>query len=132
MDNLGFGLEMTLAGMGTVFGLLLVLMLLLMAIGALDRPGEKPAVAAAPTPPALEDVQDPVPAKADYPSVRIMHNGLTADQIAAITIAVVTHAAVRRNQAAPAMRAHEPGSHLYASRWVNAGRGNQNTAWRRK
>ena len=34
MDDLGWGLFMTAAGMGTVFALLLILMGLLLAIGA--------------------------------------------------------------------------------------------------
>ena len=37
MENLGFGLWMTAMGMGTVFALLLLLMLVLRAIGWVDK-----------------------------------------------------------------------------------------------
>ena len=38
----------------------------------------------------------------------------------------MTHRAVRRREAAPVMRSYWPGSLLYASRWVGAGRSRQN------
>ena len=37
MDNVGFGLYLTLYGMGTVLGLLLLLMLALKAVGWYDQ-----------------------------------------------------------------------------------------------
>jgi hypothetical protein len=37
------------------------------------------------------------------------------------------HQALRRKEAAPAMRQHQPGT--LPSRWVSVGRGLQNTAW---
>jgi len=52
------------------------------------------------------------------------------DLVAAITVAVLTHKAVRRHQAAPALRSYWPGSLLYASRWVATGRARQNRSWR--
>ena len=52
------------------------------------------------------------------------------DQVAAITVAVVTHAEHRRRQAAPETRAFAPGSQLFASRWVAAGRAHQKRPWR--
>jgi hypothetical protein len=58
--------------------------------------------------------------------------GLDPDLLAAITVAVVTHRATRRREAAPAMRSYWPGSLLYASRWVAAGRARQNYGWRRR
>ncbi len=58
--------------------------------------------------------------------------GIDADLVAAITVAVVTHRAVRRREAAPAMRSYWPGSLLYASRWVATGRARQNYGWRRR
>jgi sodium pump decarboxylase gamma subunit len=117
MDNLDFGLWMTAMGMGTVFLLLIVLMLVLQLMGRLDRrpePKPEPVEAAA----AVGDTDGP-------PGV------LTEDEIAAITVAVTTHARIRRAQAAPEMRAHEPGSHLFASRWVGIGRGFQQQPWSR-
>jgi len=53
------------------------------------------------------------------------------DLVAAITVAVLTHHAVRRREAAPAMRSYWPGSLLYASRWVASGRARQNRSWQR-
>lgn len=117
MENLDFGLWMTAMGMGTVFGLLIVLMLVLRLMGRLDRPpAAKPGPAEAGTPAGEPDA----PA-----------GGLTEEEIAAITIAVISHARIRRAQAAPEMRAHEPGSHLFASRWVGIGRGFQQQPWSR-
>ena len=55
---------------------------------------------------------------------------LTADEVAAITIAVLTHVRVRRGQAAPAMRDVQPGSQLFPSRWVAAGRAHHKRPWR--
>ena len=131
MDDLGWGLFMTAAGMGTVFALLLILMGLLLAIGAWDR---RSVEATAPRSAWLEDagsaeVTAPVTAGS---SVEVLGHGLTRDQVAAVALAVTIHERVRRAQAAPAMRTHQPGSHLYASRWVSAGRTLQNTSWRRK
>ena len=118
MDEIGFGLYLAAVGMGTVFGVLLVLMLVLKLIGRLDRPASSRR--AAPEPDAGTE-----PA-ADQPDV----DGLTPELIAAITVAVVTHARVRRSQAAPAMRRVAPGSQLFASRWVAVGRGYQNQPWK--
>lgn len=117
MENLDFGLWMTAMGMGTVFLLLIVLMLVLQLMGRLDRqPAPKP---------------EPVETEPPAIGTDAAPSGLTEDEIAAITVAVVTHARVRRAQAAPEMRAHEPGSHLFASRWVGIGRGFQQQPWSR-
>ncbi len=50
----------------------------------------------------------------------------------AITIAILRHEETRRLQAAPAMRSYWPGSLLFASRWVAAGRTRQGQSWRRR
>ncbi|MGL5405252.1 MAG: hypothetical protein ACRDAX_00315 [Propionibacteriaceae bacterium] len=125
MNDLRWGLWMTVVGMGTVFLLLLILMAILLLIGKVDRP----ASAAVSDLEILELTSPELPAAA--PAVSILASGLTADQVAAVTVAVLTHARVRRTQAAPAMRVHQPGSHLYASRWLSAGRTHQNSIWRR-
>ena len=52
--------------------------------------------------------------------------------IAAITVAILRHEEARRLQAAPAMRSYWPGSLLFASRWVAAGRTRQGQSWRRR
>jgi glutaconyl-CoA/methylmalonyl-CoA decarboxylase subunit delta len=118
MENLGFGLWMTAMGMGTVFALLLLLMLVLRAIGWVDK--RAAARNAAPVMPSFDLEEEP----------KASPDGLTSDEIAAITIAVITHARVRRGQAAPAMRQVQPGSQLFASRWVAVGRSYQNQPWK--
>lgn len=137
-DQLGWGGYMTLAGMGTVFLLLALLMGVLMLIGVFDkaavRADQRKQLAAA-AQPALDAVPaTSVTASQEThvePGMRIVHDGLTRDQLAAVALAVTIHARVRRAQAAPVMREHQPGSHLYASRWVSVGRGHQNSSWRR-
>lgn len=116
MENLTWGLMMMLVGMGVVFALLAALMALLLLIGRLDRqPREAPAAMEAPP---VEERPDPDAA----PHVRIVADGLDEDQVAAITVAVITHAENRRRLAAPETRAHAPGSQLFASRWLAVGR----------
>lgn len=95
MENLTWGLMMMLVGMGVVFALLAALMALLLLIGRLDRqPREAPAAMEAPP---VEERPDPDAA----PHVRIVADGLDEDQVAAITVAVITHAENRRRLAAP-------------------------------
>lgn len=114
MDNLLWGLQTTVLGMGLVFGLLALLWGLLTLALRLDAP------AASPPAPALA----PPPAPIAPPGL----DGVTA---AAILVATLAHRAQRRREAAPAMRSFWPGSQLYASRWVGAGRARQNFGWRR-
>jgi glutaconyl-CoA/methylmalonyl-CoA decarboxylase subunit delta len=108
MDDLSFGLGVALAGLGIVFGLLLVLWLLLTVALRLDR---RPAPPLAPA--ARPGELDPRLA-------------------AAIAIAVIRHTDALRRQAAPAMRSHAPGSQLFASHWVASGRMRQGQPWRRR
>lgn len=134
MNDLGWGLEMTVVGMGVVFALLLVLMGVLILIGRLDSPKQEPALASAKAEP-VEPTPAPVaatPAPAPEPAVEILTAGLTVSQAAAVALAVITHAEVRRQQAAPAMRTHAPGSQIHTSRWVAVGRGAQNQSWNRR
>ncbi len=122
MNNLGFGLQISVIGMGLVFGLLALLWGLLALVGRLERtsaPVDTSAAAGA------------TPARA----LRVIApEGVTPDPelLAAIAVAVMTHKAVRRRQAAPAMRSYWPGSLLYASRWVVAGRARQTRGWQRR
>lgn len=117
MDNLLWGLQTTVLGMGLVFGLLALMWGLLTLALRLDEPVQ-------PKPPVtdLEPSPGPEPAVAQGPDGQIL---------AAILIATLTHRAQRRREAAPAMRSYWPGSLLYASRWVGAGRARQNHGWRR-
>jgi hypothetical protein len=55
---------------------------------------------------------------------------IAPELLTAITVAVLTHRSVQRKQAAPAMRSYWPGSILFASRWVAAGRHQQTQSWR--
>jgi glutaconyl-CoA/methylmalonyl-CoA decarboxylase subunit delta len=137
MGNLGWGLQITAVGMGLVFGMLALLWGLLALVLRLDR---EPAVAAGGALPAGAGAPQEAPADEDeVPAAELgAGNGagdgidVDADLLAAIAVAVVTHRAVRRRQAAPAMRSYWPGSLLYASRWVGTGRARQNFYWRRR
>jgi Na+-transporting methylmalonyl-CoA/oxaloacetate decarboxylase gamma subunit len=116
MDNLGFGIQVTLLGLGIVFGLLVTLWLLLTVALRFDRPPVAP---------------DPEPARV---TIRPVDGAAEVDSqlIAAIAVAIMRHAEQRRRQAAPVMRIYWPGSLLFASRWVAAGRMRQSQAWRRR
>ena len=71
-------------------------------------------------------------AKPAAPAVRIIADGLDENQVAAITVAVMQHAEIRRRSAGPETRAHAPGSQLFASRWLSVGRGNQTNPFSRR
>jgi len=131
MNDILWGLQMMAVGMGVVFGLLLALMGVLLLIGRFDRP-EAPE----PLPPEPADADtEPAPAAvavAEIPGVSMTGaEGLDADTVAAIAVAVMTHAENRRRLAAPEVRAVAPGSQLFASRWLSIGRGNQTQTFRR-
>jgi len=127
MDNLLWGLKITVLGMGLVFGLLALLWGLLTIVQRMDRPAAGPspadtdeaAIATARTA-ALQGPANDADAAAD-PALA-----------AAILMAVLSHRSIRRRAAAPAMRSYLPGSLLYASRWVGAGRSRQNQSWFRR
>jgi sodium pump decarboxylase gamma subunit len=114
MENLGTGLRLTVYGMGIVFLLLGVLALVIGLLVRYDGPGprERKERAAAAAAAAAVDR----PAAVTDPAL-----------LAAIMIAVRAHIRVRRKQAAPAMRSHQPGS--LPSRWVASGRTRQNRSW---
>ena len=89
MDNLGFGLQVTVLGLGIVFGLLIVLWLLLtLALRFEGRSGDGRSGAAG-------GRHDPRDRRATSPSRSIRQ------LVAAITVAIVRHADARRRQAAP-------------------------------
>jgi len=127
MDNMGWGLQITALGMGLVFGLLALLWGLLTLVQRLDKP------AAAPPPPAATPETAAVPTT-DGPAGRVVPTvqGMDAELVAAILVATLAHRAISRREAAPAMRSYWPGSLLYASRWVGAGRARQNHSWQRR
>lgn len=104
MSDLQFGLTITAVGMGIVFGVLALLWVLLAGIARTNSVAEERA--------KKREELDPC-------------------AIAAIAIAVAEHRALRRKQAAPEMRSASPGSQMYASRWVAAGRTRQTHGWQR-
>lgn len=108
MENLLVGLRLTVYGMGIVFLLLGVLALILAGLVRLDRPKAR-----AP--------------KAEKARAATAPAGPNPALLAAIMIAVRAHIRVRRKQAAPAMRSHQPGT--LPSRWVASGRTRQNRSW---
>ncbi|HEX9189094.1 MAG TPA: OadG family protein [Vicinamibacteria bacterium] len=109
MENLLIGLRLTVYGMGIVFLLLGVLAVIVGGLVRLDRLKAREPKAEKP-PPAASPARGPDPVL-----------------LAAIMIAVRAHIRVRRKQAAPAMRSHQPGT--LPSRWVASGRTRQNRSW---
>ena len=133
MDDLIWGLQMTGLGMGLVFALLASLWGLLTLVLRLDEaptetvPNAAPAVE--PRSPGLAQASTGAGAGGPNPA---QVQGIDAELLAAILVATLAHRAVRRREAAPAMRSYWPGSLLYASRWVGAGRARQNHSWQRR
>lgn len=134
--ELGWGLQITAIGMGLVFGLLALLWGLLTLVLKLDRPpaaataaGDARGTAAPPagTRPAAGDASATI---AEAPGTT--DPATDPALLAAIVAATLAHRAHRRREAAPAMRSYWPGTLLYASRWVGAGRARQNAGWQRR
>lgn len=135
MENLGWGFQMMGLGMGTVFLMLIVLMITLMVLNLTDRPSmPKEAVTAGTTTPELPaEGADEVAEEDPNAWMTIADaSGLTPEQIAAVSVAVAVHADVRRKQGAAVNRVHAPGSRLWASRWVSMGRSTQMQNTRRR
>jgi sodium pump decarboxylase gamma subunit len=125
MDNLTWGLQMTVLGMGLVFGLLALLWGLLTLVQRFDQPPASAPEIQAQDAPAISEPADESP-------VRTTVQGMDAELVAAIMAATLAHRALRRREAAPVMRSYLPGSQLYASRWLGAGRARQNQSWNRR
>ena len=120
VDILVTGLTISLVGMGFVFGLLALLWGLVAALLRADTP----RVARAPsTAGARHQGSELAQASLSEPAI------LPAELLTAITIAVLSHRTLQRRQAAPAIRSHQPGTLMHASRWVAAGRTRQNRTW---
>jgi len=111
MENLLVGLRLTLYGMGIVFLLLGVLAVIIGGLVRLDRP----------------KAREPRAEKVAAAGARATESGPALALLAAIMIAVRAHIRVRRKQAAPAMRSHQPGT--LPRRWVASGRTRQNRSW---
>ena len=126
IQNLGPGITLTIIGMGLVFVVLTLLWGLIMLLLRIDAPlASQPAVA------SNKQVNDQSPAE-DSVTLTSLNPDLAASELspemlAAIMVAVRMHRRIRRKQAAPAMRSHQPGT--LPSRWVGAGRTSQNQSW---
>lgn len=72
------------------------------------------------------------PAVPVAPAAPALVQGMDPELVAAILVATLRHRALLRREAAPAMRSYWPGSMLYVSRWVGAGRSRQNSTWQRR
>jgi glutaconyl-CoA/methylmalonyl-CoA decarboxylase subunit delta len=132
MENLIWGLQLTILGMGLVFALLALLWGLLTVMLRLDAaPADRGRIASSSTA-ATRSAQTEGGATSAGIAAPVPSNGMEADLVAAIMVAVLTHRAVRRREAAPVMRSYWPGSLLYASRWVATGRSRQNHSWQRR
>jgi glutaconyl-CoA/methylmalonyl-CoA decarboxylase subunit delta len=125
LSELQVGLQITLIGMGLVFALLAFLAVLIALLLRLDNPrrrrgGEAVASNESASSPQLTGSSAPrLPGSRDAE--------LTPEMLAAVMVAVRMHRRIRRQQAAPAMRSHQP-STLH-SRWIGAGRTSQNQSW---
>ena len=129
MENIGWGLQMTVLGMGLVFTLLALLWLLLTLILKLDK---EPVVEVSAQESMIE--AERVAALADQAvgaqtPERATVNGMPADLVAAILVATHKHRKTMRREAAPLVRSVWPGSHIFASRWLATGRARQTNNW---
>ena len=129
MENIGWGLQMTVLGMGLVFALLALLWLLLTLISKLDK---DPVVEVSAQESMIE--AERVAALADQAvgaqtPERATVNGMPADLVAAILVATHKHRKTMRREAAPLVRTVWPGSQIFASRWLATGRARQNNNW---
>jgi Na+-transporting methylmalonyl-CoA/oxaloacetate decarboxylase gamma subunit len=107
-----------LLGVGEIVAVLLVVAAFFFGITALQTRKERQALAPAPSKDAVESAPK--------------EGGLSDEQVAAITIAVSDYVRSRRQPIKLGPRAHEPGSHLFASRWVAVGRSFQQQPWTRR
>lgn len=127
MENLGWGLQMTVLGMGLVFALLALLWVLLTLVLKFDKEEEIPL-----SPLEAQDEAEHIAAQADdaigaqTPESPTVH-GMAADLVAAISVAVIKHKMTLRGEAAPMMRTAWPGTQ--PSRWAAAGRVRQTNTW---
>jgi sodium pump decarboxylase gamma subunit len=132
MDDLLFGLRTAVLGMAIVFSVLAIVWALLTVLMKLDA---RTAARAAATPvgTTVSPAAGSVPAPGSVSAVRLVGaDDVDPKLVAAITVAILRHEEARRLQAAPAMRTYWPGSLLFASRWVAAGRTRQGQSWRRR
>lgn len=130
LEHMGWGLQMTVLGMGLVFSLLLLLWALLTVILKLDKEEVEEEVSEAEVVAEAEHIAS-VAEEAIGAQVPVIPtvNGMPADLVAAIFTATLKHKLTLRREAAPVMRSIWPGSQIFASRWVAAGRTRQTNTW---
>ena len=128
MENLEWGLKMTVLGMGLVFALLGLLWGLLTLVLMLDKEPEQPVSALDATAEAERIAAVAAQAVGAQVPEPATVNGMAADLVAAIMVATMNHRRTLRREAAPLMRSIQPGR-LHTSRWVAAGRARQTTTW---
>jgi Na+-transporting methylmalonyl-CoA/oxaloacetate decarboxylase gamma subunit len=127
MEHLGWGLQMTVLGMGLVFSLLALLWLMLTLVLGAEKEEDKPAQA------AVED--DDEEYEEEAPEVYTgspLISGMPGDLVAAVAMAVTKHRLELRRQAAPIMCASAPDGGAATSRWLAGGRARQNNSWQPK
>ena len=110
MENLDWGIKMTVLGMGLVFALLGLLWALLTVILMLDK----------------EDVPEHEAADAGYEEPEAVAAGIPANLVSAIVIAALKHKKSLRG-GAPMMQTTWSGSQ--SSLWAAAGRARQTNTW---
>jgi sodium pump decarboxylase gamma subunit len=133
MDDLLFGLRTAVLGMAIVFSVLAIVWALLTILMRLDARTAAKAAARRAVATTVSPAAGTAPVPGTVPAVRLVGaDGLDPKLVAAITVAILRHEEARRLQAAPAMRTYWPGSLLFASRWVAAGRTRQGQSWRRR
>ncbi len=130
MENLSWGFQMTVLGMGLVFSLLALLWLLLTLVLKFDKEEVEEEIPAS----SVEDAEEaePMAAQAEdavgaQASESQTVNGMAADLVAAIMVAAMKHKLILRSEAAPMVRTNWPGTQ--PSRWAAAGRVRQTNTW---
>ena len=128
MENLGWGLQMTVLGMGLVFSLLASLWMMLSLVLIMDKEETQAVSAADDDEDEYEEEEAPEEVYTGTPLI----NGMPGDLVAAVTVAVTKHRLELRRQAAPIMCVSAPDGGAEASRWLAGGRARQNNSWQPK
>jgi glutaconyl-CoA/methylmalonyl-CoA decarboxylase subunit delta len=127
MEHLGWGLQMTVLGMGLVFSLLIMLWGLLNLVLTFENNSENQAI-----PPETTTEEGHTKLVGDGDVVPIATepttNDIPNDLAAAIMIAVLQHKTKLCRKTA---NSQGPGNHLAGS-WVAAGRARQLSSWQRR
>jgi len=129
MENLGWGLQITVLGMGLVFALLALLWGLLTLVLALDKEAKVPQSALEAQAEAERIAATAAHAIGAQTPARSTVNGMPADLVAAIMVATMRHRLMLRREASPLMRSYWPGNQLLSGQWVATGRARQNNTW---